>query len=66
MVNQHSIIFQKFENTVRSLRVNETKPTLSNAYISDHFALGGEKESKFDKITLLGGSLQKHDLSVNP
>ena len=33
---------------------------------SDHFALGGEKESKFDEKTLFWGSLQKLDASVNP
>ena len=35
------------------LRVNETKLTLRNAFILDHFALGGEKKSKYDERTLL-------------
>ena len=51
---------------MRNLRVNETKPTLRNAFISDLFALGGEKESKYNERTLFWGSVQKLDLSVNP
>ena len=51
---------------MRSLRVNETKLAFRNAFISDHFALGGEKESKFDEKTLFWGSLQKLDVPVNP
>ena len=34
--------------------VNETKLTLRNAFISDHFAL---KELKYDERTLFGGLL---------
>ena len=34
-----------------SLWVNETKLTLGNAFILDLFALGGEKESKYNKRT---------------
>ena len=41
--------FSKFQDTVRALRVNETKLTLRNAFISDGFALGGELESKCDE-----------------
>ena len=70
MVNQHSqihnFIFQKFQSTVRGLRFNETNLALRNAFILDLFALGGQKQSKYDERTPFGGSLQKHDLSVNP
>ena len=59
-------LFQKFYKTMRSLRVNETKLTLRNAFILDLFALRGEKESKYNEWTLFWGSLQKFDLSVNP
>ena len=51
---------------MQSLRVNETKLTLSNAFILDLFALGGEKESKYNEKTPFWDSLQKLDLSVNP
>ena len=51
---------------MQSLRVNETKLTLRNAFILDAFALGGEKESKYNESTLFWGSVQKLDLSVNP
>ena len=34
-----------------SLRVNETKLTLRNAFILDLFALGGEKELKYNERT---------------
>ena len=47
-------------------KVNETKLTLRNAFNLDLFALGGGKESKYDKRSLFWGSLQKLDLSVNP
>ena len=57
--------FQK-NKTVRSLKVNETKLTLRNVFILDLFALGGEKESKYNEKTPFWGSLQKLDLSVNP
>ena len=50
---------------MHSLRVNETKVTLRNAFISDHFALGGEKESKFDERTLFWDPLQNLYLSVS-
>ena len=36
---------------MRSLRVNETKLTLRSAFILDLFAIGGEKESKYNKRT---------------
>ena len=42
-----------------SLRVNETKLTLRNAFILDLFALGGEKESKYNERTPFWGSVQK-------
>ena len=51
---------------MRSLRVNETKLTLGNAFILNHVALGREKESKYNERVLFWGSLQKPDLSVNP
>ena len=51
---------------MQSLRVSETKLALRNAFILDLFALGGEKESKYNERTLFWGSLQKLDLSVNP
>ena len=44
---------------MRSLRVNETKLTLRNAFILDLFALGGEKESKYNERTPFWGSVQK-------
>ena len=34
--------FKNFKNTVRALRVNETKLTSGDAFIVDLFALGGE------------------------
>ena len=34
---------------MRSLRVNETKLILTNAFILDLFAVGGEKESKYNE-----------------
>ena len=46
--------------------MNETNLSLRNAFISNIFALGGEKESKYDKRTPFWGPLQKLDLSVNP
>ena len=49
---------------MRSLRVNETKLTLRNDFILDLFALGGKKESEYDKRTLF--ETQKLDLSINP
>ena len=61
MVNQHSeinFIFSKIlRYGVRRLRVNETKLTLRNAYILDLFALGGEKESKYNERTFFWGLL---------
>ena len=51
---------------MRSLRVNETKLTLRNAFILDLFALGGGKESKYNERTLFWGSIQKLDLTANP
>ena len=36
---------------MQSLRVTETKLTLRNAFILDLFALGGEKESKYNERT---------------
>ena len=62
MVNQQSeitFIFSKNQHSVRSLRVNETKLTLRNAFILDLFALGGEKESKYNERTPFWGSVQK-------
>ena len=45
-------IFQKFQKTVRSPRVNETKVTSRNAFIDNLFALENNKKSKKDKRTL--------------
>ena len=42
---------------MQSLRVSETKLTLRNAFILDPFALGGEKESKYNKRTIFWGSI---------
>ena len=47
-----------------SLRVNEAKLTLRNAFILNLFT--GEKESKYNEKNPFWGSLQKPDLSVNP
>ena len=46
-----------FQSTVRTLRVNETKLTLPNAFILDRFVLAIDKESKCDGGTLFWGSL---------
>ena len=49
MVNQHSentFIFSKKLKHCAESKGNEIKLTLRNAFISDLFALGGEKESK--------------------
>ena len=51
---------------MRTLRVNETKFTPRNAFILRLFALGGEKESKYDQRTYFWDSLQKLELAVNP
>ena len=59
-------IAKLLNNTVPSVRVNETKLTLKNAFFLDPFALGGKKESKCNEKTPVWGSLQKLDLSVNP
>ena len=54
-----------------SLRVNETKLTLRNAFVLDLFALGGEKESKYNERTPFLGlraetlSLRKSSISYN-
>ena len=58
--------FFKKNKTVWSLNVNETKLTLTNFFMLNLFALGGEKESKYNEKTPFQGSLQKLDLSVNP
>ena len=52
---QLPLFLQKFQNTVRSLRVKKSKLTLRNVFILDLFALGGEKELKYDKRTLFWG-----------
>ena len=44
---------------MQSLKVNETKLTLRNVFILDLFALGGEKESKYNEWILFWGSVQK-------
>ena len=44
---------------MRNLKVNETKLTLGNVFILDLFALGGEKESKYNERTPFWGSVQK-------
>ena len=50
--------FQK-NKTVLSLKVNETKLTLRNVFILDLFALGSEKESKYNERTPCSGSMEK-------
>ena len=44
---------------MRVLKFNENKHTLRNVFILDLFALGGEKESKYDERTPFWGSVQK-------
>ena len=44
---------------MRSLRVNETKVTFRNTFISDLFELRGGKVSKYDERNFGGGSMQK-------
>ena len=44
---------------MQSLKVNETKLTLRNVFILDLFALGGEKESKYNERTPCSGSMEK-------
>ena len=44
---------------MRSVKVDETKLTLRNVFILDLFALGGEKESKYNERTPFWGSVQK-------
>ena len=44
---------------MQSLKANETKLTLINVFILDLFALGGEKESKYNERTPFRGSVQK-------
>ena len=67
MVNQHREITFIFSKKLKhSADSNETKLTLRNAFILDLFALGGEKESKYNEKTNFWGSLQELVLSVNP
>ena len=42
-----------------SLKFNETNLTLRNVFLLDLFALGGEKESKYNERTPFWGSMQK-------
>ena len=57
---------------MHSLKVNETKVTLRNVFILDLFALGDEKESKYNERTPLLGfraetpSLRKTHIRVYP
>lgn len=51
---------------MRSQRVNESKLTSRSAFIGDLFALGGEKESKYDKEPLVSDYLRNLDLSLHP
>ena len=44
---------------MQRLKVNETKLTLRNVFILDLFALGGEKESKYNERTPFWSSVQK-------
>ena len=50
--------FQKNE-TVQSLKVNETELAFRNVFILDLLALEDEKESKHNKRTPFWGSVQK-------
>ena len=43
--------------------VNESNLTPRNAFLVDFFALGGEKELKYDGRTLFWDSLHTFDLS---
>ena len=56
--------FQKIYETVRALRVNGTKFTLSDAFIHNLLALEIEKVSKKDERTLFRDFLQTFDFSV--
>ena len=44
---------------MQSLKVNETKLTLGNVFILDLFALGGEKELKYNERTPFWSSVEK-------
>ena len=44
---------------MRSLKVNETKLTLRHVFILNLFAVGGEKESKYNERTPFWGYVQK-------
>ena len=44
---------------MRSLKVHETELTLRSVFTLDLFALGGEKESKYNDKTSFWGSVQK-------
>ena len=66
--NQYSkvgCIFQKFEKTVRALRVNETKPTYINAFIVDLFAIESGKKNRLDEITFFWDSPRSFELPLN-
>ena len=58
--------FKNQKETVRALRVNETKATLRNAFIDILFALESEIESKNDKRTLFRDCPRILHLSINP
>ena len=58
--------FQKFQKTVQTLRVNETRVTSINTFFDNHFALKSEKEAKNDERTLFWEYTQILDLAVNP
>ena len=49
----------KYKNT-------KTKLTSGNVFIVDFFALGSEKESKYDQRTIFGGATRSLDLSFQP
>lgn len=63
--NKISALFQKFKNTVCTLRANEIKLTSEKAFITDIFLLRGQKESKYDKIKLFWSSWQSLEMSLN-
>ena len=48
-IQRNYLHFFKNFKTMRSLKVNEIELILRTAFNLDHFALGGEKESKYDK-----------------
>ena len=57
---------KKFQKILLLLRVNESKVTLTNAFIGNIFALKSEKESKNDERTTFCNTPGMLHLSVTP